>query len=333
MLKKTTHKWLKEPDKWALANTLRDLEKQRKRDYKEKKRFPKYKAKKHIQSYRTTQSNNSIEIKSINGKNGRLKLPKLGWVKIRLSRIPEGRILNATVTRTKSGKYFISLCCEILPFQENKTNCSIGLDLGLKNFLTDSNGDKVVNPKFFEKHYRKIIRVQRKLERKQKDSKNWEKQRVKLAKAHEKLVNERKDFLQKLSTKIVNENDLICIEDLTVNFLKKNRRLSRVISQTGWRNFRTLLEYKSLLRNKKVSVVDKFFPSSQLCSNCGFKNKELKNLNIKEWVCPECGQKHDRDINAAKNILTEGKKQVPLGERELNASGGDGISNVANADF
>ena len=122
MLKKTTHKWLKEPDKWALANTLRDLEKQRKRDYKEKKRFPKYKVKKHIQSYRTTQSNNSIEIKSINGKNGRLKLPKLGWVKIRLSRIPAGRILNATVTRNKSGKYFISQCCEILPIQVNKTN-------------------------------------------------------------------------------------------------------------------------------------------------------------------------------------------------------------------
>lgn len=298
--------WLKEVDKCALQNSLKDLDYAYKRFFKGAG-YPKFRSKHQNKfSYRTSYCNNNIELLE-----NSIKLPKLGRVKIKdkTYRPKDGRILNATISKTKINKYFVSICftdIEIEPLE--KTGRSVGIDLGLKSFVTTSDCVHIDNPRYLEKSEVKLKKLQKSLSRKPKDSKNREKLRLKLAKCHERIANQRKDFCHKLSKDLITNYDVIVIEDLKVKNLQKNHHLAKSISSVSWYMFTEMLRYKALFYGKTLIKVNPFFPSSQLCSNCGYKNVEVKNLSIRSWKCPSCSSVNDRDINAAINILNEGLK-------------------------
>lgn len=301
--------WLKEVDKFALQNALKDLDRAFQNFFREIKKgnknqgFPKFKSKHHYkQSYRTTFTNNNIKVEK-----NRIKLPKLGWVDMIQHRDIQGRIVNCTITKTCSDEYYVSICCtDVVIDKYESTENSIGIDLGLKEFITTSDGEVIENPKYLLKLEKKLKREQRKLSKKQKGSKNIEKQRIRLNKVHKKIRNQRIDFLQKLSTRLIRENQIICLEDLNVKGMVKNHNLAKRISDVSWSEFVRMLEYKALWHDKIIQKIDRFYPSSQLCSVCGYKNEDIKDLSIRRWICPQCNTKHNRDVNAAKNILNEG---------------------------
>jgi len=217
-----------------------------------------------------------------------------------------GTILNATVRRKPSGKYFVTLCVreEIMPHPNG--GGKIGIDVGIKSFYTDSNGTIVNNPKYLKKSLKKLKREQKRLSRKQKGSRNRDKQRTRLARAHEKVTNQRSDFLQKQSTVLVRENQTICIEELRIRNMIKNHKLAMAISDVSWGNFFRMLEYKAVWYSVEIYRVPTFYPSSQTCGKCGYINTDVRNLAIRKWACPCCHTEHDRDRNASENILNKG---------------------------
>ena len=313
---KKEKEWLKEPDKFALQNSLKDLDSAYKNFFKGIKKgnknqgFPKFKRKRDIyRSYRTNFTENNIEIDFI---NNQIKLPKLKWVKCKLHRKFTGKILSATISQVPSGKYFVSFNVECEQKELPKNNKSIGIDLGITDMLIDSNGNKIPNPKTLYKYEQKLAKEQRRLSKKEKGSKNFHKQRIKVAKIHERITNIRKDYLHKLTFNIINENQVIITESLNVSGMIKNKNLSKAISDVSWSEFTRQLEYKSNWYTRVYHKIDPFYPSSQHCNNCGYKNQKTKDLNIRKWTCPECNKEHDRDINAAKNILNQGLKELQI---------------------
>ena len=315
--------FLKDADSIALQQSLRDLDSAFKRFFKKLGGYPNFKSKhNHNQSYRTINQGDNIRI---SGKY--IKLPKLGYVKFKQS-MDIGHINNVTVERTSTNKYFVVLNVDFEPAALPFTSKVIGIDVGLKEFYKATSGDSVTNPKYLEKSSKKLAHEQRKLshmieshisgyktignkrfpicDKPLSECKNIQKQRKKVALIHEKITNQRNDFLQKESTKLIRENQIISIEDLNVSGLLQNHKLAKSISSVSWSKFFTMLEYKAKWYGRIITKAPTFYPSSQMCSCCGYKNTDVKDLKIRKWICPECGTVHDRDFNAAVNILNKG---------------------------
>ena len=320
--KEKDYSWLNLSDSMALQESLRDLDRAFQNFFKKNNDYPVFHSKHDKQSYRTRNQNNSIRIEG-----NRLILPKIGKVKIKLSRQIQGRILNATISKTKTNKYFVSLCCEYEEKIRSNNGGKIGIDVGLKEFYTDSNGTVANNPKYLANYDKRLLKEQKKLSRMIEmnidyytsnrvpfykkplsECRNIEKQRLKVAKIHEKISNSRLDFLHKESLKLVKENQIIAVEDLNVKGMIRNHKLARSINDVSWSEFHRLLECKAKEYGSVFIKVPRFYASSQTCHICGYKNILVKDLRIRKWTCPVCGSHHDRDHNAAINILNEALK-------------------------
>ncbi|GBF80465.1 transposase, IS605 OrfB family protein [Aphanothece sacrum FPU1] len=303
-LKKTEEKiWLGEVSAVPLQQSLRDLDVAFKNFFNsctgkrkgKKVKPPKFKSRKSKQSAKFT--NNGFKVNQHN-----VYLAKIGKLKIIWSRKLPSEPLSVTVVKDSADRYFLSFVCEVNPIPLTLNNNSIGVDLGIIDFATLSNSEKIKAPKPLKSNLKRLRKLQRNLSRSQKGSKRREVARKKVAKLHAKITDIRTDFLHKLSTKLIQENQLIALEDLNVSGMIKNRKLFRTISDLGWRSFRTMLIAKGEMYGRDVRVIDRWEPTSQVCSCCGFKGGK-KELNIREWTCLNCGTVHDRDVNASKNIL------------------------------
>jgi putative transposase len=304
--KSRKYSWLAAYDSISLQEAVRNLAKAFKNffDPKLAARYPSRKRKHGKQS--------SYHCMSVDVGDRAIKIPKLGWVKARLHREIKGTIKSITLSRSRAGKHYASILWETeekavakpLAFEDLDPGKMVGIDLGLTHFATLSSGEKIENPRFLVDSTKRIKRAQRSVSRKKKGSRNRAKARMKLARAHEKAANRRMDFEHKLSRRLIDENQVVAAETLAVKELLKEHRLARAISDAGWSRFCAMLKYKAEKAGKLFVAVDQFYPSSKTCSCCGHKEKELP-LSRRQWQCPECGADHDRDVNAARNILAE----------------------------
>ena len=298
--------WLNLSDSMSLQESLRDLDNGFQLFFAKKANYPRFKSKHNAKkSYRTRNQNNGIRLEG-----NKLHLPKVGWVKIKSLRTPDGVILNATISKTPTGKYFVSLCVreDWNNVLKRNNGGEVGVDVGIKAFYVDSNGNMVENPRTFTKFQRKLGRAQRKHARRKDGSRRKQKARAAVAVVHEKIANIRRDFLHKESTKLVSDNQVIGIEDLNVAGMLKNHKLAKHIADVSWSSFFRLLKYKAVLYGCDLVQAGRFYVSSQTCSNCGEKNPKVKDLDVRAWDCPHCGAHHDRDKNAAINILCKAKE-------------------------
>lgn len=305
MKRDPSYSWLNEVDSMALQESLRNLDRAFQNFFQKKAKYPRFHSKKNDQSYRTRNQCGGIRII-----DNKVRIPVVGFVKCKGLRSFEGRILNASVSLDSTGAYYLSLCVECEDVVLSNAGGMIGIDVGIKSFYTDSNGNEVFGPQSYKKHENKLKRAQRKLSRAKKGSKNRDKQRKKLARCHKKVADIRKDFLHKTSAALANENQVVCAEHLNVKNMLGNHRLAKQISDQGWSSFYTMLNYKVKEHGGTLIKVPTFYPSSQTCSCCGYQNTDIKNLNIRNWVCPNCGSQHNRDHNAAINILNKGLEML-----------------------
>ena len=313
---KKEYLWLKEVDKFALTNSIYNLDSAYQNFFRRLKKgsrelgFPKFKSKRnHYYSYKTNFTNNNIKV---DFENNRIQLPKLKWIKTKLHREFSGKILFATVSKTPSNKYYVSFNIECEYKTKLKNNNKVGIDLGIKDLVITSDGEIFNNNKTTYKYQQKLAKLQRQFSKKKKGSSNWNKHRIKVARLHEKITNVRNDAQNKISNQIVTENQIIICEDLNIKSMVKNKRLSKAIHDCGWEELTRQLKYKSEWNDKIYHEINRYFPSSQLCNKCKYQNKDTKNLGIRFWECPECGELHDRDINASINILNQGLKDLNM---------------------
>lgn len=314
--------WMKEVDSRAITSAYIDLNSaynnwfnSLKKKTKQVSKAPKFKQKGNSGSYRNTSMPSDPDRLF---RNGKIFIPMLKLTNFRndadVSKIKKVR--NLTIKRTCSGKYFCSICCDYEIQEQEHTGEVIGIDLGIKDLVIDSNGNKYENPKYQTKVEKKIKYLKKLYSKKTKGSKNQEKTRLKLATAYEKLSNKRKDNLHKITTKLIRENDVICIENLNVKGMTKNRHLAKAIQDASFGTLVSMLKYKAQWHNRKIIEIGRFYPSSKLCSYCGHKMQYM-GLEIREWSCPNCCEHHDRDVNAAINIKNEGLRILDSVGQEL----------------
>lgn len=318
---KKENNWLKLSESTSLQQAQKDLYKAYQNFFEKKHKFPRFHSKHNShQSYRSQFVNNNIQI----FKDEKLiKIPKIGYMKFAGNIYNDIlKINNITISKTPANKYYASICCEVEYTPIKNPGCIVGLDVGIKEFYTDSNGNEVHNPKYLEKALKKLKRLQRKHSKTQKQSSNREKARIKLAKQYEKITNQRNDFLHKLTHQLISENQVIVVENLKIKNMLKNHKLAQAISSVSWSKFFLMLTYKASWNGNEIIKVDTFYPSSKTCNHCGYKNKNL-TLSDRVWECPNCHTKLERDKNAAKNILEQGLKQIQntVGTTGINASG------------
>ncbi len=309
---KAEFEWLKEVDSLALANAQMNLQKAYHNFFRSPKTgFPKFKSKhRNRNSYTTNNQKGSVSIE-----NGYMKLPKIGLVRLKQHRLipSDYKLKSVTVSQTPSGKYHASVLFEYEnQIQEQTTQTFLGLDFSMYELYKDSDGNEPQYPRYYRQSEKKLKKEQRTLSLMQKGSKNREKQRIKVARLHEKIANQRKDFLHKQSRQIADIYDCVCIENLDMKAMSQCLSFGKSVSDNGWGMFVTYLKYKLEEQGKRLVKVDKFFASSQICNICGYKNMATKNLAVRAWNCPGCGTHHDRDINAAINIRNEGMRLVTV---------------------
>lgn len=311
---KSKYIWMTQSDSQGLCNTYQDLNSAYNNFFSKRTKFPKFKKKKDKNSYRNGMCLKDIS-KLIPDKN-HIKIPKAGLIEFRedydFQSLRIKKIYNITVERSKTNKYYASICCDVEIQEYKHTGEVIGIDLGIKDLVIDSNGNKYSNPKYQVKAEKKIKHLQRLYSKKTKGSKNQEKARLKLAIAHEKLSNKRKDNLHKITTKLIKENDIICIENLNVKGMTKNHHSAKVIQDASFGTLVSMLKYKAAWHNRQIIEVGRFYPSSKVCSSCCHRMQYM-GLEVRKWTCPNCHTTHDRDINAAINIKNEGLRILDNG--------------------
>jgi len=292
--------WLKEINSQTLQYSLKCLDTAYQGFFNKRTHFPKFKSKRNKNSFTIPQF--------LSIKKDILYIPKFReGIEMIMKRKINGLVRRATISKTPTGKYFVSILTELEYQPVRKTNQSVGIDLGIKDFLVLSDGTKIKNHRF-TKHYERTLALNQKhLSRKTKGSNRYEKQRLKVARIHEKITNSRMDLIHKTTNNLINEFDIIYLEDLNVKGMIKNHKLAKAISDVAWGTFIDILEYKAIWNDKQVIHIDRFFPSSKACSKCGWINNQLA-LKDRNWTC-KCGEKHDRDVNAAINILNEGYRK------------------------